>query len=342
MAIDSQADVAEARPVSNRRMTRPCGRPVSAAWLLAAVWVLGAAPAKAADLAPADSKATLSVEYVYESKGATKTPGDAKRWDRRRVTRVAADMVSLPPGPLPSLHTTSAAQSADVERRTKAGEKLAIDATPGVALGLDAMEQAMKKCGDDEDCVAKAMMKSGALSDPRMKQAGAAAQAAGRELKPMAPRYQVWASKAMSGSYEIAETEHHEFMDQQCPNVQCTADTVTSGKGVPPSPKTSGMPAITTASVEMDITGATMVLALPMPFAALPVTRVVTSNLVAGKPHSPAGTFADDRPMADGLNPERLQITVPLKGSWRNQSGEAVISSQGGGKLIARWQLVAK
>jgi hypothetical protein len=305
--------------------------------------LLIATPARADEtLAAADARATLTVEYVYESKGATKTPGETKRWDRRRVTRLTADIVSLPPGPLPSLHPTSAAQAADLERRAKAGDKLAADAAPGAAVGMAAMEQAVNRCGDDEDCVAKAMMNSGALSDPRMKQAGAAAQAPRRELRPMAPRYQLWATRAISGSYEITETEHHEFMDQQCPNVQCTADTVTRGKGVPLPPRTSGMPAITAASVEMDMTGGTMVLALPMPFGPLPVTRVVSSNLVAGKPHSPAGTFADERLVADGLDPEKLRLTVPLKGSWRSQRGEAVIASRGGGTLTARWQLVAK
>jgi hypothetical protein len=314
---------------------------IPAAGLLA-LCMAGAAPAQAADFARPDTKATLTVEYVYESSGSTKTPGDSKRWERRRVTRIASEMISLPPGPLPSLHETSAAQTADLERRAKAGEKLAADAAPGAAVGMAAAEQAMKRCGDDEDCFAKVMMKSGALADPRLKQAGAAAQAAGRDLTPMAPRYQIWAARSQGGSYEVAETEHHEFLDQQCPDLRCTADTVTQGKGAPQPPKQSGMPAITGASMEMDMTGATMVMALPMPFAPLPVTRVVTSNLVAGKPHSPAGRFAEDRPIADGLNAESLRLTVPLKGSWRNQSGEAVIASQGGGKLIARWQLVAK
>lgn len=326
-------------------MNRSTDLSIPGAWLLATLCVAGAAPAQASDFARPDTKATLSVEYIYESKGSTKTPGAAHRWDRRRVTRFAAEMIALPPGPLSALHAPSAAQGADLERRAKAGEKLAADAAPGAAVGMAAMEQAMKRCGDDEDCVAKAMMKSGALADPRAKQSAAAAQAAGRDLKPMAPRYQVWAAKSQSGSYEIAETEHREFMDQQCPNVQCTADTVTHGKGVPVAPKQSGMPAITSGSVEMDMTGGTMVMALPMPFAPLPVTRVVTSNLAAGKPRSPAGRFADDRPIADGLNPESLQISVPLKGSWRNASGEQVVPLAGRAgdvaKLTVRWRLSA-
>ncbi len=310
---------------------------------LSAALMLSGAPVLAGEsFAPADAKATLTVEYVYESSGATKSPGAAHRWERRRVTRIAADVVALPAGPLPSLHATSAAQSADMERRAKVGEKLAVDAAPGAAVGMAAMEQAMKRCGDDEDCVVKAMMKSGALTDPRVKQASTAAVAAGRELKPMAPRYQNWAAKAQSGSYEIAETERREFLDQQCPDLKCTADTVTRGKGAAPAPKQAGMPIHGTASVEVDMTGATMVMILPTPHASLPVTRVVTSNLVAGKPGSPVGTFAEERPIADGLNFENLRLQVPLKGSWRNQRGEAVIASTGGGKLTARWQLVAK
>jgi hypothetical protein len=313
-----------------------------AAWLLALLWAAGAAPAQAADFARPDDRATLSVEYVYESKGATKTPGDARRWERRRATRLVSELVSLPPGPLPSLTPTSAAQTADLERRAVAGEKLAAAAAPGAAVGMEAMERAVQRCGDDDNCVAKAMMGSGMLSDPRVQQAGAAAQAAGRDLKPMTPRYQAWVAKAQSGSYEVAETERHEFLDQQCPDLQCVADTATRGKGPAPAPRQAGMPTAGVGLVEVDSTGGAIVVNLPVPHAPLPVTRVVSSNLVAGKPHSPVGTFAEERPIADGLNPESLKLSVPLKGSWRRQSGDAVIASQDGGRLIARWQFVAK
>lgn len=282
------------------------------AWALAAAagaLLLGASSALAGELAPAGTRAVLTVELVYRSEGSTSQPEQSVQWRRRRVTNLSVELVAEPAEPSAMLHT-----------RADSAATLQRPATPEAQR---AMEAALARCGDDGECLAGEIMK--------MNEAGLGA------------RYQRWHPEKQSGSYQVDESEHLEVSDAGCPASKCTSDAARTGNGSAPAPKQPGAPAAGIALVEFDAHGGSLALRLPAPLAPLPVTRVVTSN--ASDARSPAGTFQEEVFFAPGVPNEALRLVVPLAGDWRSQSGEKVVKLGEGteaGTLTARWRFTAR
>jgi hypothetical protein len=306
----------------------------------AAFLCLHGGPAAAAELAPAGAKAVLTVEYVYQSEGTRSQPEQSSRWKRRRATSLTVELAAAPASAAPILHVMDAEQQADLERRARAGEELARQTAPAAANAQQAMEAAMARCGDDEDCLVAEMMK---LNDPSLAEAGRAGAAAGAGLVPSAARYQHWTAQKQSGSFQVDETEHREVADMSCPASRCLSEATRTGKGSAPGAKAAGVPAAGIGAAEVDAQGATLALRLPVPLGPLPVTKVVTSN--ASGAGSPAGTFEEQLYFAPDVANEAVRLVVPLAGDWRSQSGEKVVKLGAGseaGTLTARWRFSAR
>jgi len=283
--------------------------------VIAASVVVTAPSVSAAELARTDTKGTLTVEYLYQSEGTTKRPDNTVTWKKHRVTNLTARLTAAAPSTMPTLHAT----------------------TPGASGtgdgGPEAMAKAIERCGQDQQCMMQVMMNHGALQNPRDSKSGGT-------------RYQHWYATAQQGTYEFKGTEHHDFVDMECPASRCKTDHVVTGKGSVPPPSAPGMPAAGIAAVEVDLGGSSLVISLPVPLEDLPIIRTVTANVPAGRRGSPAGTFKETSPFAEGYKGVELRFTVPLKGNWRSQSGEKVVKVKGGlpgetGTLTMRWRFVA-
>src|SRR5688572_4758171 len=103
-------------------MNRLSLEPLRGAALLACAAVLclaglGAAAWAADAFAPAGAKATLSVDYVYESAGTKRSEGlyDPYEWRVKRSASLVAQLVAELPTALPTLQPLDAAQTAQLK-----------------------------------------------------------------------------------------------------------------------------------------------------------------------------------------------------------------------------------
>jgi hypothetical protein len=324
-------------------------------WALRALAVLlcvvGATSYAAEPWAPAGAKATLSVDYVYESAGQKRSAGqyDPYEWRVKRSVNVVADLAAQAPTAMPTVQPLDAAQSAQLRASADKSQAVANQLAPMTAdIG-----KIMAKCGEDEACLTREVQKMGAAlhGTPQMAAAMAAKKDA-QALVPGAPRHQAWRATAQKGSYRIDERAQISVTDPICanrPRHRCTRDEVRVGAGelpLPPGVKqdagAAGM-----AAVEVDSGRHTLTLALPVPLFPLPYTETITSDEPAGThdtpiPKGPQPKLLRFRVDAAGSVTHKQPMTVALKGGWRNQSGEQRVQLKGdfgdAGQLTVRWR----
>jgi len=314
-------------------------------WLFALGLAAYCPAAWAADaFAPAGAKATLSVEFLYESAGKKQDINDLREWRSKRSVNLVADLASQVPTPLPTMQALDAAQTAKLDKQAGQMQKMATEMAPMTAdIG-----KIMAKCGGienlDEKCMEREIKNMGTAlagtkkGDAMLKTGKETAQA----LQPGAPRYQVWYATAQKGSYAIDETAHSVLADPICqPTLRCTRNEVRKGSGtVPPRTATARDVGLFYA-VEVDTAKNTLTVALPVPLLPLPYTETITTNEPDGArdtptPKGPQSKQLVFRTSADGNN---KPFTVALKGGWRSQSGEQVAQVKGeDGKLTVRWR----
>jgi hypothetical protein len=316
--------------------------------------LLGAAavsPTRGQDFAPAGTKATLSVEYRYESKGQTAGSRSAKyelhEWRTLRTVDMTAELAAAKPLPMPSLQAPDAAAAASAQRQNAQAQAQAQRAAAQMAPMMAGAEAIVARCGNDEKCIEREVMKMGAgMSGTAQVDS---ALAAGRETvasnQPGANRYQAWRAVSLKGRYAIEGSERIVHADPGCmslPQGRCTRDTQSKGAGdVPPVPGGRGGP----AAVEVDTQARTLTLQLPVPMGVLPYTDTVNSNEPKSTQEVPPGVHARQLKFvttADGKVGPDNPFSVPLKGGWRSQSGEQVLQVNGegpeGGTLTIRWR----
>jgi hypothetical protein len=310
--------------------------------------------AYAADaFAPAGTKATLSVDYVYESTGKKRSEGmyDPYEWRVKRSANMVAELAAQPATAMPTLQAIDASQMAELKGMSDKAESAATQMAPMMA---DA-EKIMAKCGDDEACITREAQKMGAAlrGTPQM----AAAMNAKKDLqelsKPGAPRYQTWRPTAQKGSYLIDETVHISVTDPICtsrPRHRCTRDERRLGSGeipLPPDAKKNPGAAAGISAVEVDAGRNTLTVGLPVPLFLLPYTETITTDEPEGThdtptPKGPQQKLHRFRVNAAGGITHDQPFTVPLKGGWRTQTGEQVANLKGEfgdtGKLTVRWR----
>ena len=324
---------------------------VSALVITSAVMTPAAYAADA--FAPAGAKATLSVDYVYESAGKTRSEGmyDPYEWRVKRSVNLVAELAAQPVTALPTLQAIDASQMAELKGKSDKAQSVATQMAPMTA----GVEKIMAKCGDDEACITREAQKMGAAmrGTPEM----AAAQNAQKDMqelgKPGAPRYQAWRPTVQKGRYLIDETVHVSVPDPICfsrPRQRCTRDEVRKGSGeipVPQDAKKNPGAAAGISAAEVDAGKNTLTVRLPVPLVLLPYTETITTDEPAGThdtptPKGPQQKLHSFRVNAAGGSTHDKPFTVPLKGGWRSQAGEQVVALNGkfgdAGKLTVRWR----
>jgi hypothetical protein len=311
-----------------------------------------AAPAGAADVfASPGAKATLTVDYIYSSSGSKSSSlYDPYQGRVARNVKLIAELVAQPATAMPTVQPMDATQMAGLKDKAEKVQAVSNDMAPMMA---DA-QAIMEKCGDDEECVTREVMKMGA--GMQEKDVSKAKKGVEELSKQDAPRYQAWRATSQKGTYSIDETVHISNKDPICqsrPRQRCTRDEVRKGAGeVPPPPgrKKSNDAAAGIGAVELDSAKNTVTLALPVPLALLPYTETITTDEPEGThdtptPKGPQKKLHGFRVSNTGPTHEK-PLTVPLKGGWRSQSGEEVINLEGengeAGKLTIRWSFVAQ
>lgn len=324
---------------------------VSTAFVTMAVMTTAAYAADA--FAPAGAKATLSVDYVYESAGTKRSEGmyDPYEWTVKRSASLVAELAAQPPTAMPTVQAIDASQMAELKGKSDKAQSVATNMAPMMAD----VEKIMAKCGDDEACTAREVQKMGAAMQgtPAMAAAMSAKKDAQDLGKPGASRYQAWRPTAQKGSYVIDETVHISVTDPICtsrPRHRCTRDEARKGSGeipLPPDAKKNPGAAAGFSAVELDSGKSTLTVGLPVPMFLLPYTETITTDEPAGThdtptPKGPQQKLHRFRVNAAGSVTHDKPLTVALNGSWRSQAGEQVMALKGefgdAGKLTIRWR----
>jgi hypothetical protein len=317
---------------------------------------LGTVAFAADSFAPAGAKATLTVEYLYESSGTTQEKYDRHEWRVKRTVSLTADLAAQATTSLPALQAFEAGQNAALKNQAAQAEKLATDMAPMTAN----IEKLMAQCGNDDRCMEREIMKMG-LGMAGTPEAAAMAKS-GKEgaqvMAPGAPRYQAWRATAQKGTYVIDETVRFEstYVGEamnycaKVPNARCTREETRKGGAAAPTPP--GGPAGLSA-VEVDTVKNTLTIMLPSPLQPLAYTETVKTNYTdpyykddpqasSYKPNGTAQKALAFRVTANGKSFHEQPLTVALKGGWRSQSGEQVIALPGrfgeAGTLTVRWR----
>ena len=175
--------------------------------LLCASLLTVSATAQAADaFAAAGAKATLTVDYVYESSGSTRSEGlyDPHEWRVKRSATLVTDLAAQPATASPTMQLLDAAQTAQLKTMGDKSQAMATKMAPMMA-GAEAITA---KCGEDEGCISREAQKMGAAMQgtPQMATAMSAKKEAQEAFAPGAPRYQAWRGTAQKTSYLIDET----------------------------------------------------------------------------------------------------------------------------------------
>jgi len=309
--------------------------------------------------APPGAKATLGVDYVYESTGKKRSEGmyDPYEWRTKRSMSLVAELVAQPATAMPTVQAIDAAQMAELQGKSAKAQAISGQMAPMVA---DA-QKAIAKCGSDEACITHEAMKMAAAmqGSPQMAAAMNAKKDAQELGKPGAMRYQAWRPTAQRGTYAIDETVHISVTDPICtskPRHRCTRAELRNGAGEIPVPaeatsRQNKGAAAGISAVEVDAGKNSITVGLPVPLSMLPYTETITTD-------EPAGTH--DTPTPRGPQPKQLlfrvstagsgiqsqPFTVPLRGGWRSQSGEQVINLKGdfadGGTLKVSWRFAVQ
>lgn len=325
---------------------------VSAA-LVVMLAVMATAAYAAEAFAPAGAKATLSVDYLYESAGKKSSPGmyDPHEWRVKRSVNLVADLAAQAATEMPTVQAIDASQMAELKGKSVKAQSAATKMAPMMA----SVAAIMAKCGEDEACLTRETQKMGAAlqGTPQMDTAMSAKKDMQKLSKPGAPRYQAWRPTAQKGSYVIDETAHLSVTDPICtsrPRHRCTRNEVRKGSGaivLPAKAKKDPGAAAGISAVEVDTTKNTLTVTLPVPLFPLPYTETITTDEPEGThdtptPKGPQAGLHQFRVNAAGGAMHDKPLTVPLDGGWRSQSGEQVVMLKGefgnAGKLTVRWR----
>ena len=309
-----------------------------------------AVPVQAAEaFAPVGAKATVSVEYHFESQGTVNDSPDrvyiSRTWRVARQAQVVAELVAKKPQPLSQ---TQAAEPAQLARLKQQGA-LAQRADTQMAPMTASAEAVVAKCGDDEKCIEREVMKMGFGMAGTQQLADA--QQVGRDMaeatKPGPDRYQLWQGRTQKTRFNVDEQWHVVHADPMCMSLsrgQCFHGLTRKGGGeLAPTP--------TAAKMEVDIQGQL--------FLMLPVPQGTLEGIETHSTNEPPGTHDWEVPKGQRKVPLTLfsspadqpvpaPIKIELKSGWRSQSGEQVVAlgaggwhgaSGEGGRLVIRWRL---
>lgn len=315
---------------------------------LAAAALVGPA---AAQLVAAGSKATITVEYEYVSKGKRQDKYDTNEWDVRRYVEVTGTVVATKPIPQPGLHKPDAAMTKDADDRMAAGQR----AQKSLQPTMNDMMAIVEKCGENEACIEREVM---AYADANRDDLNATREKVAPDAaivsKKMADRYQIWQPTGeQKARYEARESVRLVDADPICrsrPNQRCTRTESRIGGGampLPPDIKKGDANAAGVGTIEVDASVKDMIVVLPQPMMPLLVSQTIETD----HPEQQGGV--SERYMNLPLKSRIKPITVILSGTSIAQRGELTFDIKDGsdnprtlessvidnGKLTVRWRV---
>lgn len=306
--------------------------------VVASLCLLLSAHAQASGALPANSPARISVEYSFESKGRKADQMGSAEWNVQRSASVVATLKSRAASPYPALGPKNPAIEADTQRK----QALAAKTQQQMQPMMQAAEQIMARCGDDDACIERESMKLGASINAK---GGLSAEekAAGRNIAEISKQpegsVQLFEGVSQQGSFRIKESVSIVDADPIChnkPNKRCKRDEQRVAEAaMPQAPAGKG----TASMAEVSHNGGTLTMILPVPLNALMVEQTIQTD-------HPEQLKENGRSQV--VSPWSFKgdaITVKLKGDWRKQSGEQVseVTDRDGlkGKLTVRWRFEA-
>lgn len=303
------------------------------AFALALALAAAAVFAKAELLAPKGAKATITVEYTFESAGKTppqKGSKDAREWRKKVSAKVTADLVADKPQELSQVKAMTSSQAAGMQEKQEKAQSAQEKMAP---LQAD-IQKIMAKCGEDEACMQREIQKDGmANSDSATMNSARSAKKDVEAVGKTGPaNYQLWKAVSQAGTYSLDEWEAVVDADPGCmekPGAVCHSDLTRKGSGNLPAPP-GGKSAPVGAMFEVDNAEKSMMLVLPTPMMPLPYTQVLKTD----RPGQTSGTTSG----YGGIPGDRKPITVALKGDSIAQSGTET-QKVDGGTVTVRWQL---
>jgi hypothetical protein len=305
-------------------------------------------------LVPAGAKATLSVEYIYESSGKKRSEGmyDPYEWRVKRNASLTAELAAQPATAMPTVQAIDASQMGALQGKADKAQA----ATTKMAPMMADVQAIMAKCGENEACITREVQKMGFAMQgtPKMDAAMSAKKDMQDLSKQDALRYQAWRPTAQAGTYLIDETVHISSTDPICtskPRHRCTRDETRKGSGEIPVPavaasKQNKGAVAGISAVELDSAKNTLTVTLPVALAALPYIENIVTDEPEGTHDTPTPKGPQQKLLGYRVNAAGKPFTVPLKGGWRSQAGEQVTNLKGefgdAGTLTVRWRFAAQ
>ncbi|MEC5400057.1 hypothetical protein [Uliginosibacterium sp. H1] len=296
------------------------------------------AHAQASGALPANSPARISVEYSFESRGRKAGQLDTVEWNVQRNASIVTTLKSRAASPYPALGPKDPAIAADTQRK----QALAAKTQQQMQPMMQAAEQIMARCGDDDACVERESMKLGASINAK---GGLSAdeKAAGRNIAEISKlpegSVQLFEGVSQQGSFRIRENVTILTADPIChdrPNKRCKREEQRVAEAaLPQAPAGKG----TASLAEVSHNGGTLTMILPMPLNALMVEQTIQTD------HPEQARESGRSQVVSPWSFTGDTLTVKLKGDWRKQSGEQVseVTDRAGlkGKLTVRWRFEA-
>jgi hypothetical protein len=294
------------------------------------VVLAASASAHAQLLVPKDSKATLSVKYEYIAKGEKKDKYDPKSWDVHRGMSIDVQLVAGKSQALATLRPMEQQQLADIQKKQAAALSIAKKQAPMMADML----QIVQRCGENEDCIAKAVQGYGNTMDPSQVDANKAERAVIEQEDK--PRYQSWKAVSQKGIYAVTEVYRATTADPACmekPGARCHRQEIRKGGGdIPPSPDKTK---VSYGLFEVDSVKKDIWLTFPGPTSLLPYKIEVTSNF-------PEEGNSQSRGFVTGAGVPTKPLIVSIPGDLTSLSGTQSYKMDGaeaeGGTLVVTWK----
>lgn len=219
--------------------------------------------ASAQAFSPAKGVATLTVKATLAGQGIDRPASHTKNvtWTVEDVYEIKATMTARAPSGFVALKKPDAAAQAREAQR--AANVKAATANAGDMMAQAQAAQA--KCGDNQDCLMREVMKMSQNIDPNSPQLQAAKAQADAATAVPRNRYQLFEPQQQAGSFRVEEKAHEAYYDAACkPSTEatCSIDTRVTGGGAQRDPK-GALSYATGAMAEWDATAGTLTLMLP-------------------------------------------------------------------------------
>jgi len=298
--------------------------------------------AQAEIIYPKGAKATVTVEYSYQSTGQkVETPSDpdAINWRATRAVTVTSTLVAQPTLGVPTLHKQEAQQQAELAGMQKRTEQVIVQTAPM----MDAAMAAYEKCGDNEACLELEIKKmSGAVeqSDVKGAKKNVAAISATAAAMSDTPRYQRWESVSQAPSpYSIDEEKNIRSREPGCARnakATCTTQETLKGGGTLPA-SNQGL-----AMFEVDSKNGDIALALPIPLGIVPATFTRTTDDPDKEAEQKKTQIAFPSLSGDRSGSMRTPLVVAIK-DLRAAAGTLTFPMKGefaeNGTLTVKWRI---